>query len=121
KLDPGSGSPRVEDHATRGTTQAGVDRGGMIRSTTRWTRPCAETDTPSHFDRRSTMGFAPSPMQVRSTSFGHHQAIPRKHTGEGEDVSPALEWTDAPDGTEAFAVICHDPDAPLCKPGSYGY
>jgi len=60
-------------------------------------------------------------MQVRSTSFGHHQAIPRKHTGEGEDVSPALEWTDAPDGTEAFAVICHDPDAPLCKPGSYGY
>ena len=67
------------------------------------------------------MGFAPSAMQVRSASFDPHQAIPRKHTGEGDDVSPALEWTDAPEGTEAFALICHDPDAPLCKPGSYGY
>ncbi len=67
------------------------------------------------------MGFAPSAMQVRSPAFGGHQPIPSKYTGEGEDVSPAIEWKDAPEGTKAFAVICHDPDAPLCKPGSYGF
>ncbi|MDZ7780709.1 MAG: YbhB/YbcL family Raf kinase inhibitor-like protein [Gemmatimonadota bacterium] len=67
------------------------------------------------------MGFALSDMQVRSSAFDDRERIPRKHTGEGDDVSPAIEWTSAPDGTRAYAVICHDPDAPLCKPGSYGF
>jgi Raf kinase inhibitor-like YbhB/YbcL family protein len=67
------------------------------------------------------MGFAPTDMQVTSSAFNAHQRIPKKHTGEGEDVSPALSWGEAPEGTRAFAVICHDPDAPLCKPGSYGF
>ena len=67
------------------------------------------------------MGFAPTDMQVTSSAFSAHQRIPKKHTGEGEDVSPALSWGEAPEGTQAFAVICHDPDAPLCKPGSYGF
>ena len=67
------------------------------------------------------MGFAPMDMQVTSSAFSAHQRIPKKHTGEGEDVSPALSWGEAPEGTQAFAVICHDPDAPLCKPGSYGF
>jgi len=67
------------------------------------------------------MGFAPTDMQVTSSAFSAHQRIPKKHTGEGEDVSPALSWGEAPEGTRAFAVICHDPDAPLCKPGSYGF
>ncbi len=67
------------------------------------------------------MGFALSDMQLRSSAFGPHQAIPKKYTGEGEDVSPALEWSKAPDGTKAFAVVCHDPDAPLVSPGTYGF
>ncbi|MFO7157231.1 MAG: YbhB/YbcL family Raf kinase inhibitor-like protein [Pseudomonadota bacterium] len=68
------------------------------------------------------MGFAPSKMQVRSSAFSQMGMIPRKHTGEGEDVSPELSWSDAPEGTKAFAVICHDPDAPLVSPnGTYGF
>lgn len=68
------------------------------------------------------MGFAPSKMQLRSGAFGPEGAIPSRHTGEGEDVSPELSWTDAPEGTRAFAVFCHDPDAPLVSPnGTYGY
>ena len=68
------------------------------------------------------MGFAPSRMQVRSSAFAHMNPIPRKHTGEGEDISPELSWIDAPAGTKAFAVICHDPDAPLVSPnGTYGF
>jgi hypothetical protein len=67
------------------------------------------------------MGFALSKMQVSSEAFADGDVIPRKHTGEGENVSPALSWTGAPEGAKSFAVICHDPDAPLVSPGSYGY
>lgn len=67
------------------------------------------------------MGFALSKITLTSGAFDGHGAIPKKHTGEGEDVSPALRWTGTPPGTKAFAVICHDPDAPLIKNGTYGY
>ena len=67
------------------------------------------------------MGFALSSMQLTSPAFGAGGAIPARHTGEAEDVSPALGWTDAPAGTQSFAVVCHDPDAPLVTPGHYGY
>lgn len=67
------------------------------------------------------MGFALSEMKLTSSAFEHHGGIPKKHTGEGEDVSPPLAWTNAPDGTRSFALICHDPDAPLVSPGNYGF
>lgn len=67
------------------------------------------------------MGFALSQMEVRSDSFATGGAIPQRHTQEGDDVSPALSWSGAPEDAKAFAVICHDPDAPLVNPGSYGF
>lgn len=67
------------------------------------------------------MGFALSKMKVTSAAFSQGGAIPAKFTGEGEDVSPPLAWSDAPEKTQAYAVICHDPDAPLVSPGTYGF
>jgi Raf kinase inhibitor-like YbhB/YbcL family protein len=68
------------------------------------------------------MGFALSDMQLTSAAFIHGGAIPDRHTGEGEDVSPQLSWSDAPEGSRSFAVICHDPDAPLISAqGNYGF
>jgi Raf kinase inhibitor-like YbhB/YbcL family protein len=52
-------------------------------------------------------------LSVSSSAFENHARIPERHTGDGEDVSPALNWSGAPQSTEAFAVVCHDPDAPL--------
>ena len=52
-------------------------------------------------------------MQLSSPSFKYGEKIPKKHTGDGQDVSPPLEWKDAPPQTKSFAVICDDPDAPV--------
>ncbi len=67
------------------------------------------------------MGFALSDMQLTSSAFKPGAAIPKRHTGEAEDVSPPLAWRNAPEGTRSFAVICHDPDAPLIKDDNYGF
>ena len=40
------------------------------------------------------------------------QALPRQYTGFVDDKSPPLNWVGAPAGTQAFALICDDPDAP---------
>ncbi len=51
-------------------------------------------------------------MQVVSTDFENNQTIPKQFTADGRDISPAISWSGAPQGTKSFALICHDPDAP---------
>jgi Raf kinase inhibitor-like YbhB/YbcL family protein len=51
-------------------------------------------------------------FQLTSLAFQQGGAIPKKHTGEGRNVSPPLKWSDPPEGTRTFALICEDPDAP---------
>jgi Raf kinase inhibitor-like YbhB/YbcL family protein len=52
-------------------------------------------------------------LKVTSPAFEHHKQIPDRHTSNGEDVAPAVEWSGVPEGTRAFALVVHDPDAPL--------
>jgi Raf kinase inhibitor-like YbhB/YbcL family protein len=62
-----------------------------------------------------TSSEVPGPMTdtltVTSAAFTDGGAIPSKHTCDGEDLSPSLAWTGAPEGTAAFALIVDDPDA----------
>lgn len=51
-------------------------------------------------------------MRLASAAFTEGGTIPARYTGDGEDVSPPLAWSDAPAGTKSFALICDDPDAP---------
>jgi Raf kinase inhibitor-like YbhB/YbcL family protein len=67
------------------------------------------------------MGFAPSSLQLTSAAFQPLGRIPKKHTGDGPDVSPPLAWSNVPPGTKSFALVCHDPDAPLVTPLAYGF
>jgi Raf kinase inhibitor-like YbhB/YbcL family protein len=51
-------------------------------------------------------------FELSSPAFPHGGQIPRRHTCEGEDLSPALTWTGPPQGTVSLALIVDDPDAP---------
>ena len=55
-------------------------------------------------------------ITITSPAFKHNESIPRKHTGEGEDVSPALSWSGIPNETKELALIMDDPDAPTPQP-----
>ena len=51
-------------------------------------------------------------MKVTSPAFENQGAVPKKFTCDGEDISPALAWSNIPEGTKSFALIVDDPDAP---------
>ena len=51
-------------------------------------------------------------LKLSSSAFKAGETIPARYTGEGDDVSPPLTWSGAPKGTQEFALICDDPDAP---------
>lgn len=51
-------------------------------------------------------------MKLVSSAFADGAAIPRRFTCDGDDVSPPLQWSGSPGGTESFVLLCEDPDAP---------
>jgi Raf kinase inhibitor-like YbhB/YbcL family protein len=51
-------------------------------------------------------------LTINSPAFSSGGKIPRKHTCEGQDVSPPLAWSNVPQGTKSLALIVDDPDAP---------
>ncbi len=52
-------------------------------------------------------------MKLESSAFQPGAMIPAKYTCDGEDLSPPLNWSDPPAGTQSFALISDDPDAPV--------
>ncbi len=55
----------------------------------------------------TSMGF-----KLTSPSFPAMGEIPRRHSCEGEDVSPDLRWSGVPEGAKSLVLIVDDPDAP---------
>jgi Raf kinase inhibitor-like YbhB/YbcL family protein len=49
---------------------------------------------------------------LESSAFQNAQAIPSRHSCEGDDVSPPLRWSNVPEGTRSLALVVDDPDAP---------
>jgi Raf kinase inhibitor-like YbhB/YbcL family protein len=51
-------------------------------------------------------------LNVSGSAFAEGSSIPIKYSCQGEDVSPTLQWDEPPTGTQSFALIMDDPDAP---------
>src|SRR5678815_3550080 len=49
-------------------------------------------------------------MTLSTTAFPDGSQIPAKYTQAGEQVSPALTWTNTPAGTVTFVLHMHDID-----------
>ena len=62
----------------------------------------------------SLVVFALPKIQVTSSDFNNKGTIPDIHACSfiGEDKSPALSFSNLPNGTQSIAVIMFDPDAP---------
>ncbi|MEW6319506.1 MAG: YbhB/YbcL family Raf kinase inhibitor-like protein [Acidobacteriota bacterium] len=50
------------------------------------------------------------PLTLTTTAFPDGGQIPLKYTQAGEQVSPALTWTNVPPGTVSFVLHMRDPD-----------
>ncbi len=55
-------------------------------------------------------------ITLQSAAFAGGASIPRRHTGDGEDLSPPLSWEGLPAATRELAMIVNDPDAPTTEP-----
>jgi Raf kinase inhibitor-like YbhB/YbcL family protein len=55
-------------------------------------------------------------MTLRSAAFSHGKPIPLRHTADGQDLSPELEWSGVPAAAQELALIVDDPDAPTKEP-----
>ncbi len=59
-------------------------------------------------------------FHLHSPEFEDGGTLSERHVYEGfgctgENVSPELRWSGAPEGTKSFALLVHDPDAPIAS------
>jgi Raf kinase inhibitor-like YbhB/YbcL family protein len=51
-------------------------------------------------------------FKLMLSGFAPNELIPANYTCDGDNLSPSLNWMSVPDGTQSFALIVDDPDAP---------
>jgi Raf kinase inhibitor-like YbhB/YbcL family protein len=73
----------------------------------------ADTRPPIPYDH-----LPPVPeMSLTSDDLEHGEEVPNENCADqmgmtGDNQSPHLQWSGAPEGTQSYAVTCYDPDAP---------
>jgi Raf kinase inhibitor-like YbhB/YbcL family protein len=66
----------------------------------------------------SPTGHAEEALKLESDAFPDGKTIPAVHTCDGDDRSPGLHWSGAPERTKALALVVDDPDA---KSGNWNH
>ena len=51
-------------------------------------------------------------FSITSSAFNAGQEIPDKYTCNDKDISPPLQWSGIPQGTQSLGLIVDHPDAP---------
>ena len=51
-------------------------------------------------------------FQLNLSAWAEGGTVPTLHTCDGANISPAVEWSGEPAGTQSFVLIMDDPDAP---------
>ena len=59
-----------------------------------------------------TEAIVANTFTLASDAFANGASIPAKYSCIGKNISPALAWGEPPAGTQSFALIMDDPDAP---------
>ena len=89
-----------------GATAASGNRDGQ--ETTTATQETTDEQTTTE-GRTTTEDGA---FALSTDAWENGEAIPTRYTCDGENVSPSLTVSNPPEGTEAFALVMDDPDAP---------
>jgi Raf kinase inhibitor-like YbhB/YbcL family protein len=65
----------------------------------------------SKHEGSSATDTAPATIKLTSPAFKEGETIPVQYTGDGMDNSPAMKWSNLPNGTASLVLLCEDPDA----------
>jgi hypothetical protein len=104
----GCGSPPspARDASGERTPEQGQSTAGEPENAT------DEREAEEHDTGEEGEGEGEGMMKLDSPVFQYGGTIPPQYTCKGKDLSPELQWRDAPAETKSFALIVDDPDAP---------
>lgn len=106
------GSGKVVERQKGWPRKTDVARVTFLLGMLAWGVGGVEPSSPPPPAGHAEKGGAAMTWVITSPAFQHGATIPPKYTADGPDMSPPLQWTEPPAGTQAFALLCEDPDAP---------
>ncbi len=90
---------------------------GLLVASTVITSGCSAPREPTPEPAASSKaGERPMSIKITTPAFSEGQPIPKRHSEDGEDLSPTLSWSSLPADTKELALVVDDPDAPRTEP-----
>jgi Raf kinase inhibitor-like YbhB/YbcL family protein len=110
------GSLFVADDSNGVIYKVAYSGGTSTQSADATTIPNVVTDMPASKIAINLVGAKNTETITVKAPFEKDGPIPLQYVADGDNASPAIEWSGVPEGTKSFVVICDDPDAAKPKP-----